>query len=78
MALMLVGTLGAAQAGDYVCEVNCKSNGGSIEKIYVTVSSGSRSDAASYLDARGHEVCRKNGYANATSSTMSESQCRSK
>lgn len=76
--VILVGALGAAQAGQYVCEVNCKTSGGRIEQINVTVTADSRSGAASYLDDRGHQVCREAGYANATRSTMSDSQCRSK
>lgn len=76
--LALTACASFAHAGEYVCKVYCKTNGGSIEPIKVNVTSDSRGSAASYVDGKGHEVCRANGYASATSSTMSDSQCQSK
>lgn len=69
----------SAFAGEYSCKVYCTANSGKMESTYITVRASSRDDAAKMADSNDNDkVCRAAGYAKATSSTMSASQCSSR
>ena len=60
----------SAFADTYSCKVYCRSG-----STYANVSASSSSDAANQIDSQADSVCRNAGLGNATSSTMSGSQC---
>ncbi len=69
----------SAFAGEYECKVYCTAKSGKMESTYITVRAGSRDEAAKIADNNDNDkVCRAAGYAKATSSTLSASQCSSK
>lgn len=81
MKILLIATAAlvlssAAFAGEYSCKVYCTAKSGKMESTYITVYASSRDDAAKKADSNDNDkVCRAEGYAKATSSTLSASQC---
>lgn len=73
-AISLFGAL-SAHAGEYSCKVYCKGPDG---QTYVNVKASSSSEAAEIVDKQGHQICKAAGHSNASSSTMSASQCSAK
>lgn len=63
-------------ADEYSCKVYCTANSGSMESTYITVNAPNSSEAAKIADSNDNDkICRAAGYAKATSSTLSASQC---
>lgn len=68
-----------AFAAEFSCKAYCTSKSGSMESTYITVTASNRDAAAKAADGNDNDkVCRAAGYAKATSSTLSSSQCSSK
>ncbi len=66
----------SAFAGEYSCKIYCTANSGKMVSTYITVYASSRDDAAKKADNNDNDkVCRAEGYAKATSSSVSSSQC---